>query len=409
MKITVVGGGAAGYFAAITAAEANPAAEVLILEQSPQVLGKVKISGGGRCNVTHACFEPRELVKFYPRGGKALLGPFHRFMTGDTMGWFGDRGVELKIEEDGRVFPVSDDSQTIIDCFLQAAKQAGIELRTRSKVLAIHPPDEGQAQWQIRLKNETLLTDKVLVASGSNPATWQWLSDLGHGIVEPVPSLFTFNLQDDRIKPLPGVSVPEAEIQLVGHRTLKSQGPLLVTHWGMSGPGVLRLSAWGARTFAEQQYDFELQVNWQAGKSQEHWENLWQTLRQQQPKKMIASNPQGEIPARLWQQLTEKVGIGPEQRWAELTKAQAQALASELADGRYHVQGKSTFKEEFVTCGGVELNEVNFKTMESKLHPGLHFAGEVLDIDAVTGGFNFQAAWTTGWIAGLGMAIRNSE
>lgn len=409
MRIIIIGGGAAGYFAAVNLAENAPEAEVLILEQSPQVLGKVKISGGGRCNVTHACFEPRELVKHYPRGGKALLGPFHRFMTGDTMGWFEDRGVALKIEDDGRVFPVSDDSQTIIDCLTQSAQRAGVHLRTRAKVLGLRPPTEAEPRWQVRLKGETLLADRVLLASGSNPATWRWLAELGHRIVAPVPSLFTFNVADERIAPLPGLSVPEAEVQVLGQKALQSQGPLLVTHWGLSGPGVLRLSAWGARDLHALGYDFQLQVNWQAGRRVEDWLSQWQQLRQQQPKRQVAAQPQGHLPSRLWQRLVDRAGIGPEQRWAELTKTQGQRLAEELAQGRYAVQGKSTFKDEFVTAGGVDLDEVNFKTMESKRHPGLYFAGEVLDLDAITGGFNFQAAWTTGWIAAQALGWGRGE
>lgn len=402
MNIVIIGGGAAGFFAAIQAAELAPQATVRILEQSPHCLGKVKISGGGRCNVTHACFEPRELVKHYPRGSKALLGPFHRFMTGDTMAWFEERGVPLKIEADGRVFPQSDDSQSIIDCLLQAAKAAGVQIYPRCKVRRLTPPDEVQVRWQVHTAEETFEADRVLVASGSNPATWRWLAELGHRIETPVPSLFTFNLSDERIGALPGVSVLDAEVK-VGQSKLLADGPLLITHWGLSGPGVLRLSAWGARELHARDYRFDLQVNWQPGQQVGDWLARWQRLRQQQPKKAVNNSPQADLPARLWQSLCHQAGIDKGVRWAELTRPQAQALATELAEGHYTVQGKSTFKEEFVTCGGVELAEVDFRSMESKLLPGLYFAGEVLDIDAITGGFNFQAAWTTGWIAGQAM------
>jgi len=400
MRLIVIGGGAAGFFGAIAAAEAWPEAEVHILEQAPQVLGKVKISGGGRCNVTHACFEPRELVKHYPRGGKALLGPFHRFMTGDTMGWFEDRGVPLKIEEDGRVFPVSDDSQTIIDCLMQAARRAGVQVHTQSAVRGLTPPGAHGPQWQVHTKAQTWAADRVLLASGSNPRTWRWLAELGHHVAAPVPSLFTFNVHDDRIGDLPGLSVPLAEVQVEGEKPLKAQGPLLITHWGLSGPGVLSLSAFGARQLHARSYDFGLRVNWLAGKDVAFWEAEWQRLRRRQPKKQVLSQPQGGLPTRLWQALGRRADIEAETRWAELTREQSQSLAHELAQGRFYVQGKSTFKEEFVTCGGVSLKEVDFRHMHSKRLPGLFFAGEVLDIDAVTGGFNFQAAWTTGYIAG---------
>jgi len=402
MDIVIIGGGAAGFFAAIRAAEVAPQLKVRILEQSPNLLGKVKISGGGRCNVTHACFEPRELVKHYPRGSKALLGPFHRFMTGDTMAWFEERGVPLKIEEDGRVFPQSHDSQSIIDCLTQAAQAAGVQIHTRCKVQGLTPPDDLQARWQVHTAKEIFEVDRVLVASGSNPATWRWLAELGHRVETPVPSLFTFNLEDERIGGLPGVSVPDAEVR-VGQSKLQADGPLLITHWGLSGPGVLRLSAWGARELHTRDYRFDLQINWRPGQQTDDWHDRWQALRQRQPKKSVLSSPQADLPARLWQSLCRKAQIDEGVRWAELTRHQAQALAAELAEGCYSVMGKSTFKEEFVTCGGVHLAEVDFRSMESKLLPGLYFAGEVLDIDAITGGFNFQAAWTTGWIAGQAM------
>ncbi len=397
-QIIIIGGGAAGFFAAIRAAELNPTAKIMILERGRDVLGKVKVSGGGRCNVTHACFVPSELVKNYPRGAKELKGPFHKFCCGDTVDWFEKRGVPTKIEADGRMFPTSDRSQSIIDCLLEATHQLGIEVKTQHRVDEIIPPATDQGQWQITANDEILHADKLMLATGSNPKIWKMLSELGHQIIPPVPSLFTFNIKDQRIDGLPGISVPQAEVRVLGSK-LSANGPLLITHWGMSGPAILKLSAWGARILAEQNYQFTIQVNW----ANDTEENIREHLNEQKissPKKQILGNPQMGLPIRLWQRMVEAAGISSGQQWANLGKKQLNALVREMGQSQYQVNGKSTFKEEFVTAGGIDLREVNFKTFGSKILPNLYFAGEVLNIDAITGGFNFQAAWTGGWIAG---------
>lgn len=403
MNIAIVGGGAAGFFAAITCAEANPACRVIIFERGKAVLEKVRISGGGRCNVTHACFDARELVQYYPRGGRELLGPFTQFGTAQTVEWFARRGVMLKTETDGRMFPVSDDSQTIMDCLQNAARLAGVQVRTSARVEAFQSLSSGA--WQLRLTGERtpLIFDKVLIATGSNAAVWEILRTLGHNIVEPVASLFTFNTKDTRLRDLSGLSVLQVHLRIPGTK-LSAEGPLLVTHWGLSGPAVLRISAWGARELHRMEYRFPLEVNF-LGKTTQMaaMEDLWR-LRSEQGKKSIAANAQFGLPLRLWQSLVHTVRIPGEQRWADLDKKNAANLALQLTAAVFQISGKSTFKEEFVTAGGVALKELNFKTFESKIHPNLFLAGEVLDIDAITGGFNFQAAWTGGWLAGKAMA-----
>lgn len=399
-KIIVVGGGAAGFFGALSCAENSPEAEIHILEQGKQFLGKVKISGGGRCNVTHACFDPRELIQYYPRGAKALLGPFHQFMTGDTMAWFEERGVMLKIEEDGRIFPQSNDSQTIIDCFVNEARRLGIETHLQSGVNRL---EKNGDKWIVQTRDgHVWRADRVLIATGSNSEMWRMLERLGHKLVKPVPSLFTFNIKDERISDLAGISVPYAKIKVQDSK-LKEQGPLLITHWGLSGPAVLKMSAWGAREWAEKKYKGKIRVNW-AGKSEMNdvLEEI-QQIKMRQARKYISRNSWENIPSRLWQSLVKEAGIREDLRWADCSKKQTKALAEQISGGEYFVEGKSTFKEEFVTAGGIDLKEINFKTMESKLLNGLFFAGEVMDIDAVTGGFNFQAAWTSSWIAGRSM------
>jgi predicted Rossmann fold flavoprotein len=398
--VVVVGGGAAGYFAAIACAEAAPKLRVILLERAAKVLGKVKISGGGRCNVCHAEYDPRELVKSYPRGSKALLGPFHRFCSGDTQGWFESRGVALKTEPDGRMFPVTDSSQTIIDCLTGAAAEAGVEVFTQSNVTALQPQPSGK--WSVSTTREDYICDRVLLAPGSNNRIWDLLADLGHHIVPPVPSLFTLNIKDERLQGLPGIAT-EAEVRATGTK-LHESGPLLVTHWGLSGPAVLRLSAWGARILAERKHQFELRVNWVPGHHPQSMEDALRQLREAHPRQQLGTRSRFDLPGRLWKRLVEAAGIPEDRKWAETGNAQLRKLAAELCDGLYQVAGKSTFKEEFVTAGGVRLSEVNFRTMESKLLPGLYLAGEILDIDAITGGFNFQAAWTTGWIAGQALA-----
>lgn len=401
-RIITVGGGAAGFFGAIHAAEGNPDAEVLILERGKRVLDKVRISGGGRCNVTHACFDPRELSQYYPRGGKELLGPFHRFSCGDTIGWFADRGVELKIEEDGRMFPVTDDSMTIVNSLRRAAERAGVKLQTQAMVKKVDPPRHEGDAWRLHTTQGDFYADILYLTTGSNPTIWKMLSDLGHRIVEPVPSLFTLNTKDTRLRNLAGISVPWAQVSVPAEKLL-AEGPLLITHWGLSGPAVLRLSAWGARSLAGLEHRFELSVNWINHRFQDALATL-DAERLAQAKRRIGKYPLFDLPQRLWDSLVAVAGIPEDQQWAQLSTTQAEALARELTEGSFSIHGKSTFKEEFVTAGGVDLKEVDFKTFASKLHPTLFFAGEVLDIDAITGGFNFQAAWTGGYIAGTAIA-----
>lgn len=393
-KFIIIGGGAAGFFAAINAAEINPDLEVLILEGSNNVLQKVKVSGGGRCNVTNACFTPNELVEFYPRGKKELLGPFHQFMTGDTMEWFENRGVPLKIEEDNRIFPESNTSQTIIDCFLESAKNTGVKVQTSTRVEAIEKDNE---KFIIKTASENLTADYLLIATGSNSKVWSMVGNFGHTIVEPVPSLFTFNIFDKRIKEIPGVSVPRATVKVL-HSKLEAQGPLLITHWGLSGPGILKLSAWGAVELYQKGYSFEIEINWLSTKLETVLNILKSVKKERAKKQVIVRSAFSDIPKRLWEQFVIAAQITSEVKWAQLSNKELENLANQLAKCTFKVSGKSTFKEEFVTAGGVDLKEINFKRFESKLHKNLFFAGEVLNIDAITGGFNFQNAWTGGWI-----------
>ena len=395
--IIIVGGGAAGFFTAINIVEKNPKLKVAILERGGEVLQKVRISGGGRCNVTHACFEPNELVKFYPRGEKELRGPFHQFCTGDTIEWFEKHGVELKIEADGRMFPVSNSSQTIIDCFLQATQKLGIEVLTGQSVQSIFNPEvSGENLWKIETQTENYLAEKLILATGSNPKIWDMLQTFGHAVVSPVPSLFTFNIKDSRIKELPGV-VAQVTVK-VKDTKLVSTGPLLITHWGMSGPAVLKLSAWGARILHDKNYQFTIFVNWLNDFENDEAEKILKDLKQEHAKKAVCKKSPFDFPNRLWESLVLASGIEAETKWADLSKLQLQNLTNQLTNGTFQVNGKSTFKEEFVTAGGIDLKEINFKTMESKLHENLYFAGEIVNIDAITGGFNFQNAWTSGYI-----------
>ena len=395
--IIIVGGGAAGFFTAINIVEKNPKLKVAILERGSEVLQKVRISGGGRCNVTHACFEPNELVKFYPRGEKELRGPFHQFGSGDTIEWFEKYGVELKIEADGRMFPVSNSSQTIIDCFLKATQKLGISVLTGQSVQSIFNPEVlGENVWKIETQTENYLVEKLILATGSNPKVWEMLQNFGHAVISPVPSLFTFNIKDSRIKELPGVA---AHVTVTVKDTkLTSTGPLLITHWGMSGPAILKLSAWGARILHEKNYQFTIFVNWLNDEETTDVEKKLKELKQEHAKKSVSKKSPFELTNRLWESLVLASGIELETKWADLSKIQLQNLASQLTNGTFQVNGKSTFKEEFVTAGGIDLKEINFKTMESKMHQNLYFAGEIVNIDAITGGFNFQNAWTSGFI-----------
>ena len=402
-NVIVVGGGAAGFFAAIACAENNPGYDITILEMSSQLLQKVMVSGGGRCNVTHACFDPHQLVKYYPRGEKQLLGPFTKFNPTNTVEWFEGRGVKIKAEVDGRMFPGSDSSQTIIDCFMNEANRLGIKIKTVVGVEDLIPPTGAENKWQvITNKNFGIAADAVIVTTGSSSRMWNILSKLGHTIVPAVPSLFTFNIKDERIKGLEGLSVENATVNITGDQKLKTTGPLLITHWGMSGPAILRLSAWGARVLADKKHLFEININWSSSEPGAVKETIKQ-FKQQHPKKAVAGNNLFGIPRRLWERFVQVAINNPSWstiNFADLSNKHIDQLATEITAAWYRVTGKSTYKDEFVTAGGIELDEVDFKTMQSKKLPCLYFAGEVLDIDAITGGFNFQAAWTTGWIAG---------
>jgi predicted flavoprotein YhiN len=429
-RVIVVGGGAAGFFAAIACAEAAPDAEVTVLERGPQFLSKVRISGGGRCNVTHACFNPRDFATRYPRGGKALLAPFQKFSARDTVAWFESRGVKLKTEADGRMFPVSDSSQTIMDCLMNAAKAAGVKLRLNCGVermvkhagggfeveLERRAPSrhdsvpawaERNAEAVLGAPGETLLCDRLLLATGGcrAVAVGQLAVSLGHTLEPPVPSLFTFRTESPWLRSLAGISVGAVEVSVPAAK-LRERGPLLVTHQGLSGPAILRLSAWGARALHGLNYQFPLQVNWLP---QLHAEAIATELKSRQaaqPARLVVNVPVTPLPSRLWEQLVLAAGIARDTRWAALSRAAQHRLVQQLIRTEFPVTGKSLNQDEFVTCGGVRLGEVNFKTMESKVCPGLFFAGELLDIDGVTGGFNFQAAWTTGWLAGNAMAAK---
>lgn len=402
LQIVVIGGGAAGFFGAIACANSHPHTQVTLLEASRQPLAKVRVSGGGRCNVTHACFEPTGLVQNYPRGGKALRGAFSRFQASHTIDWFLAQGVQLKTEADGRMFPITDSSETIVDCLMKAALSSRVEIRTGAVVESVSQQPSG---FEISLKSgEILQCHRLLLATGSNQLGYQIAKSLGHQIEPPVPSLFTFNVVDDQLKDLAGVSVAAVRLRLaVDGNQLEQTGPLLITHWGLSGPAVLKLSAWGARVLHDYHYEAKLLINWLPQINPEDLRQKIQFVRSEWSRRMSAAHCPFDLPRRLWQYLVARVGIGTEERWAEISNKILNQLVQELTQGSYLIQGKGVFKEEFVTCGGVSLKGVNFKTMESRLSPGLFLAGEILDIDGVTGGFNFQSAWTTGWLAGQAM------
>ena len=393
-RVIIIGGGAAGYFTAINAKEQNPNLEITILEKGKEVLQKVKISGGGRCNVTHACFDPKELTAFYPRGEKELLGPFHQFMTGDTFEWFENRGVPLKIESDNRVFPEANKSQAIIDCFENAVDNLGIKVLKNHGVNSVSQQNN---QWIVNTKEQQFIADKLVVAAGSSKKVWELCLTLNHTIIAPVPSLFTFNIKDTRLTDLLGVSVPDATVSIVGTK-LESSGPLLITHWGMSGPAVLKLSAFGARILADKNYQYNVEVNW-LSRPTDKVLNVLLNLKKKEPRKtVVLKSPFTEISKRLWERFVLAAEIKITQNWADLNNTQLENLANQLTKGIFNANGRTTFKEEFVTAGGVDLKEINFKRFESRKHKNLFFVGEVLNIDAVTGGFNFQNAWTGGFI-----------
>jgi predicted Rossmann fold flavoprotein len=403
-RVVVAGGGAAGFFAAIACAQTAPDVEVTLLEKGPQFLSKVRISGGGRCNVTHACFEAREFAAHYPRGEQALIAPFKSFQASDTVAWFESRGVKLKTERDGRMFPTTDSSQTVIDCLLGEAKAAGVKLTLNRGIESVTKRPDGQ--FELRLAGgETLDCDRLLLATGGCrvPALGQLAVSLGHTLEPPVPSLFTFHLEAPWVRELAGVSVEAVEAS-VPRTGLRARGPLLLTHWGLSGPVILRLSAWGARELHGFDYRFPLRLNWLPHLGTEALAAELQSRRASQPARFVVNTPIAPLTARLWEQLVRAAAIPGDTRWAALSRAARHQLVQQMLRTELPVTGKSLNKDEFVTCGGVRLDEVNFKTMESRLCPGLYFAGELLDIDGLTGGFNFQAAWTTGWLAGQALA-----
>ena len=403
--LLVIGGGAAGFFCAVNAARMNPLLRVIILEKSSKVLSKVKVSGGGRCNVTHACFDVQELSKRYPRGEHFVRKAFHQFFTKDTIAWFEERGVKLKAEADGRMFPVTDSSQTIIDCLLREVNKYKVELLLNREVKKLEVENE---KWKVELNNSDSITaDYVCIASGGFPKLQQfdWLKGTGHTIVPPVPSLFTFNIPQHPITQLMGVVVPEATIKIQTTK-LKNTGPLLITHWGMSGPCVLKLSAWGARELQERNYDFTINVNWLNDAKEQDVKEELQLIRNTNGSQKIVNNNLFHLPNRLWAFLLQEAGIKDEVRWADLPSKEQNKLIQLLCNHPFHVKGKTTFKDEFVTAGGVDLKQVDANTMQSKLHPHLFFAGEILDVDGITGGFNFQHAWTSAFIAAKTIALQ---
>lgn len=405
-NVAVLGGGAAGFFAALSVKKHHPQAKVILYEKTTKVLAKVKISGGGRCNVTNSDSNIDTLCMAYPRGGKQLRNLFHRFNTSDTQEWFRSRGVPLKSEADGRVFPVSNQSQSIINCLMQEAEQLGVEIKYQSAVSSLTKQSN---IWRIHFLNETQEEEfeSVIIATGGSPKLqgFQWLKDLGHSIINPIPSLFTFNIPGDSITQLMGVAVEDAKVKIKGYN-IETSGALLITHWGMSGPAILKASAFGAPALAECQYNFEIQVNWLGERNTEILFNQLQICALEHPQKAVSKQKAFPLPQRLWQYLVNKKGIEVDKKWIDLGKKKRRQLLELLVNDVYSISGKTTFKEEFVTCGGVGLESIHLKTLESKSQTGIYFAGEVLNIDAITGGYNFQAAWSTGFIAGQ-MGVNN--
>ena len=397
MRVGIIGGGAAGFFAAISCKHHHPDAEVMLLEKTSKTLSKVKISGGGRCNVTHDCNSIADLAKFYPRGGKKLKKTFALFSHKDTVSWFESRGVSLKVEDDGRMFPNTDLSQTIIDTLWSEVHALGLQVILNKDVINLSNIDNDHWEVTLRKNDSVLVFDKLIITTGGHPkiSSYQWLIQLGLKVLSPVPSLFTFNIPGASITKLMGV-VAQAEVRIIG-APYKAQGPLLITHWGMSGPAILKLSSWGARDLADKNYEYEISVNWLHELKQEE---ILSCLGEESQKKMKNNNP-FNLPSRLWLYLLDRATADAQKPWAETPKKSKNRLINTLCHDIYAVKGKTTFKEEFVTCGGIDLAQVDMNTMKSKVLPHLYFAGEVLDIDALTGGFNFQAAWSTGYVAGL--------
>ncbi|KXK39648.1 MAG: NAD(P)/FAD-dependent oxidoreductase [Saprospiraceae bacterium] len=397
--VVVVGGGAAGFFAAINICELRPEMKVLILEQSKEVLNKVRISGGGRCNVTHACFDPKELTTYYPRGNRELLGPFYNFGAADTVNWFDQHGVQLKTERDGRMFPATDNSETIIACFKKYTLKYGIEVKLNTKVKDFTYNTANRDRFTIHTDSEIYSSQYLIISTGSSQFIWNMIQAKGFEIITPVPSLFTFNMPGHPLCKLMGVVAPYAKVYIEG-TSITSEGPVLVTHWGLSGPAVLKASAWGAVQLAKMKYDFQVLIDWIPAVP----DTEITALRNAMAKKKVISNPKFDVPARLWEFLIDTVLNDKDKNWASLSKSELSAIITQLKAYRVHIKGKTTFKEEFVTAGGVALHQINFKTFETKKIAGLYMAGEVLDIDAVTGGFNFQAAWTGGYLVAKDIA-----
>jgi predicted Rossmann fold flavoprotein len=397
-KLIVAGGGAAGFFCAVNAARMNPVLDVIIVEKSNKLLSKVKVSGGGRCNVTHACFSISEMIKKYPRGSEFVKKAFHHFFTTDTIKWFKERGVELKTEADGRMFPASNSSQTIIDTLVKEANKYGVQILMNAEVKELAAE---QSQFKIKLAdNRILTTDFICIASGGYPksAQFEWIKNCGHIIEAPVPSLFTFNMPGNAITSLMGITVENVAVKIAGTKFLE-QGPLLITHWGMSGPAILKLSAWGARDLKTKNYEFKITVNWIPEFNENTLREKMQQFRFSMASQKISNRNPFNLPTRLWEYLMNQSDIAIDTRWADLPAKEQNRLIKNLCVQEFEIKGKTTFKEEFVTSGGIQLNEIDYNTMQSKKMPGLFFAGEVINVDAVTGGFNFQNAWTTGWIA----------
>jgi len=406
-KLVVIGGGAAGFFCAVNAARLQPGLEVILLEKSSKLLSKVKVSGGGRCNVTHDCSSIAEMIKMYPRGAAFLKKAFHHFFTTDTVSWFEARAVKLKTETDGRMFPVTDQSQTIIDCLLNEAAKYRVNIQMNVTVDSIN---KNGNTWQIHAANKIIEADYICIAAGgfSKASQFNWITNTGHSIENPVPSLFTFNIPGNSIKELMGISLENVSVKIAGTK-LQDNGPLLITHWGLSGPAILKLSAWGAKELSNKNYEFNIVVNWLPAFNETTLKIKFQEIRfNQASQKIINRNPFG-LPSRLWEYFLTSTDVKEGIRWADLPAKEQNKLIKILCAQEFSVKGKTTFKEEFVTAGGIRLNEIDVNTMESKMIPGLFFAGEIIDVDGVTGGYNFQNAWTTGWIAAHGIIAKQSQ
>ncbi len=399
MRLIVIGGGAAGFFCAVNAARSNPGMHIVLVEKTSKLLSKVRVSGGGRCNLTHACFDIVEMSKRYPRGGNFVKKSFHRFFTTDTIEWFRSRGVETKQEPDGRMFPVSDSSQSVIDCLLREANKYKVDILMNREVKALSKHGE---RWEISFANGELMeADFVCIACGGfpKPEMFDWIRSTGHTIEEPVPSLFTFNMPGNDITALMGVSVPDVQVKVMGTK-LAERGPVLITHWGLSGPAVLRTSAWGARELKEKNYSFRIMINWLPEYHEQSIKEHLLEVKENGRFQLVQGRNAVGLPQRLWQYLCNKADISEQEKWADLSSQKLNKLCKLLCAHEMEVKGKTTFKEEFVTAGGIKLSEVNAQTMESKLHKGLYFAGEILDVDGITGGYNFQHAWTSGFVVG---------